>query len=312
MSLDHWHIPTSEEEIVDVFVEEVGELLAGVDEQMQAWARNPGDKMALTEIRRTFHTIKGRGRMVKALDLSELAWKVESLLNRAISGIVQPSGQMVSLVASVRAQIPKMVSAFEQGRSVTGNREIARLVKAAEDLAAGKNALQPMATITAIDTPETRQIRLSELDLKYDRCMQRADEALHRSEMALQRARQNTASCQATRDEVGSKDSCAELDRVGERVNQLAKEVEGGLLASKIKQRDSFLNQSELSPIIERRLRSKMAPLELLRMELEREIEANRGATRRLRRYGWAVVVLSALLGGAAATGLYMTVLSGV
>ena len=306
MSLNHWHIPTSEDEIVDVFVEEVGELLDGMDESMRAWAEDPGDRKALTEIRRTFHTLKGSGRTVKALDLSELSWKVESMLNQAMSGIVPPSRPMVELVAAVRAQIPKMVSAFKQGRSVAGSREIERLLKTAEDLAAGR---KPSHSAPA-ESIGLREIRLSELDAKYERCMQRADEALHRSEMALQKARQSTIGCRAPQGGAGSPPACAELDRIGERVSSLAKEVTAGILESKNRRQEPFLNHRELNPIIERRLRSKMAPLELLRIEYERDIAANRRAIRRLRRVGWVALAISALLGGAIATGLQLALLS--
>lgn len=91
MAQERWHIPTCDEGLVDCFLEEVGELLAVIDSQLKVWTADPGDQPSLTQVRRCFHTIKGSGRMVKALDLSEVAWKVERMLNQALAGFRSPN-----------------------------------------------------------------------------------------------------------------------------------------------------------------------------------------------------------------------------
>ncbi len=223
MAPDRWHIPTSEDEIVDVFLQEVEELLEIIDNEMRTWTNNPGNKKTLTEIRRSFHTLKGSGRMVKALDLSEMAWKVEKMLNQAIAGTVPVSEPMVKLIAAVRAQIPRMVDAFKNRRSIVGKGDIERLMKLADALAAGR---KPANTPLAATAPEDKQHhKLYELNLKLERFMQRADEALHRSEMALQQARRISGPSEAPHRTVGHGDGSAEVDRIGERANLLSKEV---------------------------------------------------------------------------------------
>ncbi len=189
MSQNYWHIPTSDEEIIDIYLEEVGELLEQIDEHLKTWMVNPGDKKSLTEIRRAFHTMKGSGRMANVLDLSELAWKVENMLNQAISGVVPSSHSMVELVAAVRGQIPRVVEAFKEGRSLSESNQIVRLMNLAESLAKEKNPVHQSPSLPPGRTEERQSPGLYDINLKLEYCMQRADEALRRSEMALQQAR---------------------------------------------------------------------------------------------------------------------------
>ncbi len=193
MTVKCWRIPTSKEEVVEVYFEEVGELLERLDDNIKAWTQHPEDKKTLTEIRRVFHTLKGSGRMANVLDVSELAWRVENMLNQAIAGAVPVSEPMMKLVASARAQIPKMVDALKNGRSLTRNDEISKLIKIADILASERRSTQIAAQLSVTSKGAKPSSELYELNLKLDRCMQRADEALRRSEMALHYARSTTS-----------------------------------------------------------------------------------------------------------------------
>lgn len=103
-----------DEEILEIFVEEAGEVLEAIDEFFPQWAADFNDTASLTEFRRAFHTLKGSGRMVGANDLGELAWSIENMLNRVLDGTVAPHTVQVELIARVRAVLPDFVQAFEQ------------------------------------------------------------------------------------------------------------------------------------------------------------------------------------------------------
>ncbi len=307
MSLDRWHIPTTDDEIVGVFLEEVEELLANIDNHLKIWRNHPGDKKSLTEIRRSFHTLKGSGRMVKALDLSEVAWKIEKVLNQAIAGTVPVSEPVLRLVAAARAQLPRMVDAFKNRRSIAGIGDIESLIELADDLAAGRK--QVPAALAATSSWDKQRDGLRELNLRLERCMQRADEALHRSEMALQEARRVSALGEAANWGAGERDCLAEVDRLGELVKLISKDVSDLHLESKKTQSESVLRRSELSHLVDERVRAKLAPgMVRLRSEVERDMEENRTAIAN-RRFGWLALILSALLGGLIATGLFLSVL---
>ncbi|MCU0833163.1 MAG: Hpt domain-containing protein [Chromatiaceae bacterium] len=308
MAQDRWHIPTTEDEIVDVFVEEVGELVATIDRHLKDWTADPGDKKALTEIRRSFHTLKGSGRMVRALDLSEMAWKVENMLNQAIAGTVSISDPMVKLVAAARAQIPRAAEAFKSRRRPGSNPEIETLMKRADALAAGR---EQAAAVSALPASAAAGRQLQEVNLKLDRVMQRADEALHRSEMALQQARRAGALSEIQQRVVSQRDTGAELDRIGEAVKQLTKEVTDLRTEARRAQREPAIDQGEVNRLVEQRVRAKLAPnMERLRSEMKQGIEENLQAVTAQRRFGWLALVLSALLGGLIGAWLLLWTLS--
>ncbi|MDR0440483.1 MAG: Hpt domain-containing protein, partial [Candidatus Accumulibacter sp.] len=68
-------------ELLGIFLEEAQEVLAAVKANLGALRRDAHDAASLTEIRRSFHTLKGSGRMVGLKDLGEAAWAIEQTLN---------------------------------------------------------------------------------------------------------------------------------------------------------------------------------------------------------------------------------------
>ncbi|MBS0389115.1 MAG: Hpt domain-containing protein, partial [Proteobacteria bacterium] len=73
-------------EMLALFAEEAREELEKIREQYPVWDQNPLEGGALATVCRSFHTLKGSGRMVGARELSEFAWAMENLINRLIDG----------------------------------------------------------------------------------------------------------------------------------------------------------------------------------------------------------------------------------
>ena len=72
-------------EFLELFIEEAKDEIAKLKQFFPLWDENPQDQEALTNVRRSFHTLKGSGRMVGAQLIGEFAWSVENLLNRVIN-----------------------------------------------------------------------------------------------------------------------------------------------------------------------------------------------------------------------------------
>ncbi|GMG85906.1 hybrid sensor histidine kinase/response regulator [Biformimicrobium ophioploci] len=104
-----------DDEIVEIFLEEAGEVLETIGEWFPRWAEDFSNRDALTEFRRGFHTLKGSGRMVEAESIGELAWSVENMLNRVIDGTVEAHAAHTLLIERVRAKLPSMIDAFRTG-----------------------------------------------------------------------------------------------------------------------------------------------------------------------------------------------------
>ncbi|MDY7566954.1 Hpt domain-containing protein [Pseudomonas sp. RTC3] len=101
-----------DDELLEVFLEETDEVLVALHEHLPQWFDDPRDTAALTEVRRAFHTLKGSGRMVRALILGELAWSAENLLNRIMENSVKPDQRVRRLLADVLALLPEVIREF--------------------------------------------------------------------------------------------------------------------------------------------------------------------------------------------------------
>ena len=126
------------DEIVEIFVEEVEEVLQQIDEHFPKWENNPDNEASLKEIRRAYHTLKGSGRMVQAEVIGEVAWAVESMLNRILDKTLKPNPAAFALVKDVTAIVPALVTAFakNQSLSVTGV-EPEQYIQRANEIVAG-------------------------------------------------------------------------------------------------------------------------------------------------------------------------------
>ncbi|MEZ5542212.1 MAG: Hpt domain-containing protein [Pseudomonadota bacterium] len=102
--------PDADSEIVEIFIEEAGEVLDRLTVDIPAWIANPDDRDMLAEIRRAFHTIKGSGRMIGAMAAGELAWAYENLLNRLLEGVVPTSADVLELVGEATPALKDLVA----------------------------------------------------------------------------------------------------------------------------------------------------------------------------------------------------------
>lgn len=103
-----------DDELLEIFVEEAEEVQEAIATYYPQWCAELEDKHALSELRRSFHTLKGSGRMVRALVLGELAWSIENLLNRIIENTVESTPAAVKVVAEVIKLLPSLVEEFAQ------------------------------------------------------------------------------------------------------------------------------------------------------------------------------------------------------
>lgn len=142
------HIPSSllpppadeepiDEELLDVFLEEADEVLIALHDALPQWIANPADSAALAILRRSFHTLKGSGRMVRALVLGELAWAVENLLNRVIEHKVAPTPAICELLDEVLVKLAQLIQEFADG-SQRQHEDVDQLAARAHALSRGE------------------------------------------------------------------------------------------------------------------------------------------------------------------------------
>ncbi|MCH9694625.1 MAG: Hpt domain-containing protein [Gammaproteobacteria bacterium] len=102
-------------ELLELFIEEAKEEIASIKRHLPPWIDSPDDMELLITVRRSFHTLKGSGRMVGAERIGEYCWSVENLLNRLINRTLARTPPMVDFVQIAAAAVPELVEQLEVG-----------------------------------------------------------------------------------------------------------------------------------------------------------------------------------------------------
>jgi chemosensory pili system protein ChpA (sensor histidine kinase/response regulator) len=108
-------------QFVELFIEEAKEEIASIQRGFPLWDQNPMDQESLGVLRRSFHTLKGSGRMVGARLIAEFGWSIENLLNRIIDKTLSRTPGMMVLLRNAVAALPQLVEQLETGRQDTGS-----------------------------------------------------------------------------------------------------------------------------------------------------------------------------------------------
>ncbi len=149
-------------EIIELFIEEAKEEIASIKRHLPAWAAAPDDMEMLITVRRSFHTLKGSGRMVGAERIGEYCWAVENLLNRLINRTLTRTPPMVDFIQLAAAVVPELVEQLEIGTAPTS--DISLFITRANAFADG----DPNAAVLAIATPAGEEPVEEEPELEMD------------------------------------------------------------------------------------------------------------------------------------------------
>ena len=143
--------PASEvdQELLEIFLEEAGEVVATLRENLAAVRANTLDKEALVTIRRAYHTLKGSGRMVGLNDLGDVAWNCEQVMNKWLKDEKPASHGLIAFIERSSSAFHGWVDALR----TNGNAQIdgVELARAAENL---KNDRDPEFADVAAALPE--------------------------------------------------------------------------------------------------------------------------------------------------------------
>ncbi|MDH3320609.1 MAG: Hpt domain-containing protein [Betaproteobacteria bacterium] len=143
--------PQVNEQLLAIYLEEAGEVLAAVDEALTLCREQPLDKEALTTIRRGFHTLKGSGRMVGLMDLSEVAWEIEQVMNKWLEQQRPAARELLDLIARASADFADWVEMLRTG-GLRGEIDGAAIVARARELKSEAPPAVPELPAVAVET----------------------------------------------------------------------------------------------------------------------------------------------------------------
>jgi chemosensory pili system protein ChpA (sensor histidine kinase/response regulator) len=106
-------------ELLELFIEEAREEIVAIGRHFPVWADNQLDDEALITVRRSFHTLKGSGRMVGAALIGEYCWNIERLLNKLINKTIAVTAPMPVFLADAIEALPQLLEQLEVGTEPT-------------------------------------------------------------------------------------------------------------------------------------------------------------------------------------------------
>ena len=102
-----------DDEIIEIFMEEAEEEYANIQRLLSIWESSPVNEEPLIDMRRSFHTLKGSGRLVGAVDLGEFAWAFENMLNRIIDHTINTSPNLFEVLHRGCDTLPVLFELFK-------------------------------------------------------------------------------------------------------------------------------------------------------------------------------------------------------
>ncbi len=101
-------------ELLETFIEEAREEIAAIRQNWPRWRDEQTDE-PLVLLRRSFHTLKGSGRMVGAELIGEFAWSLENLCNKMLNGTVAADTASLGVMQEAADALPSLLEQLEVG-----------------------------------------------------------------------------------------------------------------------------------------------------------------------------------------------------
>ncbi len=147
VAIDSEHL---DPELLELFIEEAKEEAASIKRNLPHWVEDATDMETLITVRRSFHTLKGSGRMVGAERIGEYCWAVENLLNKLINGTLQRTPPMAEFIVKAAAVVPELVEQLEVGAEPES--DIALFIARAIAFSDG----DPNAAVLTVHSPDAK------------------------------------------------------------------------------------------------------------------------------------------------------------
>ena len=108
-------------ELLEIFIAEAKECAETIRREFPIWEADTSAAKALVTVRRSYHTLKGSGRMVGAELIGEYSWSIENLLNRIINNTLASEPEVIELLHQAVAATPELIEQLEVGSPPSTN-----------------------------------------------------------------------------------------------------------------------------------------------------------------------------------------------
>ncbi|MDH5424380.1 MAG: Hpt domain-containing protein [Gammaproteobacteria bacterium] len=138
----------TDEEIFEIFIEEALEVLAEINENLPQWKFDNSNEDARASVRRSFHTLKGSGRLIGAMMIGEFSWSIENMINKVIDKSIPLTAEVFFVLEEAVTVLPQLIEQMQGNKQPVAN--IYDLMEHADALSRGERFSPPVkAEVTA-------------------------------------------------------------------------------------------------------------------------------------------------------------------
>ncbi len=130
------------QELLDIFLEEAGDLLDAISSAVQVWSADLTNKAPFADLKRDLHTLKGGARMVNQPPLSALAHELESLCEIFLAEDAVADRSTYDLVCAGQDRMVQIIEALAKKESPPGVDDLLEKYKQAEGAPVSESALE--------------------------------------------------------------------------------------------------------------------------------------------------------------------------
>jgi len=147
-------------ELLGIFLEETDEVLASIASDLQNYQTNPVNYETLANLRRSFHTLKGSGRMVRLDEMSGVAWSLEQVVHHWLTEKISTSNPLVNLITRTHQAYSQWCKNLREHGTTK--------VDADELLLLANDLLNAKEIAAQINQPETEDIRKAAIEGAFE------------------------------------------------------------------------------------------------------------------------------------------------
>jgi two-component system chemotaxis sensor kinase CheA len=151
-----------DEDILQDFLVEAGEIFENLNEQLLDLEQNPEDMNLLNAVFRGFHTIKGGAGFLGVTALIELCHRAENLFDKIRNGERQYDSDNVDIVLQAYDAIGGMIQALSAGERELASADPELLAKLDAAVKGAKPASAPPVEVVASEPVANSKLSLAE------------------------------------------------------------------------------------------------------------------------------------------------------
>ena len=152
----------TDEEIFEIFIEEALEVLAAINESLPVWKADNNNEEARSTVRRSYHTLKGSGRLIGAMMIGEFSWSIESMLNKVIDNSIVLTDEVFNVLYESVAVLPQLIEQMQGNDQPVAN--IYDLMDHADAISRGETFSPPVET-EVTEVVASDEVSLDSLDV---------------------------------------------------------------------------------------------------------------------------------------------------